>query len=135
RVLARRARAAVRPAGRSARVPRPRARGVDRAGARGDARAPARLPGAAQAPHHAHRRADRGRHGGAQAGGGVLRAVVSGQWGQGGRAHTAPPVPAPRARMSARLLADLLVIVHLLFIAFAIFGGALALRWPKAAWL
>ena len=37
--------------------------------------------------------------------------------------------------MSARLLADLLVIAHLLFIAFAIFGGAFALRWPKAAWL
>jgi hypothetical protein len=37
--------------------------------------------------------------------------------------------------MSPRLLADLLVVVHLLFIAFAVFGGAFALRWPKAAWL
>ncbi len=37
--------------------------------------------------------------------------------------------------MTSRLLADLLVVVHLLFIVFAIFGGAFALRWPKAAWL
>ena len=36
--------------------------------------------------------------------------------------------------MTSRLLADLLVVVHLLFIAFAVFGGAFALRWPKAAW-
>lgn len=37
--------------------------------------------------------------------------------------------------MTSRLLADLLVFVHLLFIVFAIFGGAFALRWPKAAWV
>ncbi len=37
--------------------------------------------------------------------------------------------------MTPRLLADLLVVVHLLFIGFAVFGGAFALRWPKAAWL
>lgn len=33
------------------------------------------------------------------------------------------------------LLADAVVIVHLLFILFAIFGGLLTLRWPRTAYL
>jgi hypothetical protein len=36
--------------------------------------------------------------------------------------------------MSA-LLADAVVVVHVAFIAFALLGGLLALRWPRAAWL
>ena len=35
--------------------------------------------------------------------------------------------------MSPRLLADAVVVFHLLFIAFAVAGGALVLRWPLAA--
>jgi uncharacterized protein DUF2784 len=34
-----------------------------------------------------------------------------------------------------RLLADALVVVHLLFIAFVAGGGFLLLRWPRLAWL
>lgn len=37
--------------------------------------------------------------------------------------------------MSDRLLADAVVVLHLLFIAFALLGGALVLRWPCLAWL
>ncbi len=37
--------------------------------------------------------------------------------------------------MSYRLLADLVLAVHLAFVAFVVAGGVLALRWPKAAWL
>ncbi len=33
------------------------------------------------------------------------------------------------------LLADLLVVVHLLFVAFVGLGGLLVLRWPRVAWL
>ncbi len=33
-----------------------------------------------------------------------------------------------------RLLADAVAVVHLLFVAFVVAGGLLALRWPKAAW-
>jgi hypothetical protein len=33
------------------------------------------------------------------------------------------------------LLADAVVVVHLAFVAFVLFGGLLALRWPRAAWL
>lgn len=33
------------------------------------------------------------------------------------------------------LLADLVVVVHLLFVLFVIGGGLLALRWPRVAWL
>ncbi len=33
------------------------------------------------------------------------------------------------------LLADLVVLVHLVFILFAIAGGLLVLRWPRVAWL
>lgn len=36
--------------------------------------------------------------------------------------------------MSDRLLADAVVVLHLLFIAFALLGGALVLRWPCLAW-
>lgn len=34
-----------------------------------------------------------------------------------------------------RLLADLVVILHLGFILFVLFGGFLALRWPSVLWL
>jgi hypothetical protein len=33
-----------------------------------------------------------------------------------------------------RLLADLVVVVHLAFVGFVVVGGALVLRWPKVAW-
>lgn len=33
------------------------------------------------------------------------------------------------------LLADLVLILHLAFVAFAAFGGLLVLRWPKILWL
>ncbi len=33
------------------------------------------------------------------------------------------------------LLADMLVLLHLLFVAFVMAGGFLLLRWPKLAWL
>lgn len=33
------------------------------------------------------------------------------------------------------LIADLLVLLHLLFVAFVMTGGFLLLRWPKLAWL
>ncbi|WP_420617522.1 DUF2784 domain-containing protein [Candidatus Palauibacter sp.] len=33
-----------------------------------------------------------------------------------------------------RLLADLVLIVHLLFIAFVVAGGFAAIRWPRLAW-
>ena len=32
-------------------------------------------------------------------------------------------------------LADAVVLLHLAFIAFAVLGGLLVLRWPRAAWL
>jgi hypothetical protein len=37
--------------------------------------------------------------------------------------------------MNARLLADAVLLVHLLFILFVIAGGFLALRWRKLAWI
>ena len=37
--------------------------------------------------------------------------------------------------MIFRLLADLVVLLHLLFVIFVVFGGLLALRWPLAAWI
>jgi hypothetical protein len=37
--------------------------------------------------------------------------------------------------MTARMIADLLVAVHFAFIVFAAFGGLLALKWRKAAFL
>jgi hypothetical protein len=33
-----------------------------------------------------------------------------------------------------RILADLVVVLHLGFVLFVVFGGLLALRWPRAAW-
>jgi hypothetical protein len=33
-----------------------------------------------------------------------------------------------------RLLADLVVLLHLGFVAFVVAGGLLVLRWPKVAW-
>jgi hypothetical protein len=35
----------------------------------------------------------------------------------------------------ALMLADLLVLLHLLFVVFVVAGGFLLLRWPKIAWL
>lgn len=35
--------------------------------------------------------------------------------------------------MSPSLVADLLVVVHFLFVAFALLGGALVIRWPWVA--
>lgn len=37
--------------------------------------------------------------------------------------------------MPYRLLADGVLIAHLAFIVFAVFGGMLAWKWPRAAWL
>jgi len=37
--------------------------------------------------------------------------------------------------MSARLLADAVVVVHVAFVAFVLLGGLLAMRWPRAAWV
>jgi hypothetical protein len=37
--------------------------------------------------------------------------------------------------MLSRTAADLVLIVHLGFILFVVFGGFLALRWPKFAWI
>lgn len=37
--------------------------------------------------------------------------------------------------MGYRLLADAIVLLHFAFVAFAVAGGALALRWPRIAWL
>ena len=37
--------------------------------------------------------------------------------------------------MTHKLLADLVVVLHFLFIVFAIFGGVMALRWRWIPWL
>jgi hypothetical protein len=37
--------------------------------------------------------------------------------------------------MPYRLLADVVLVFHLLFVVFAVAGGLLALRWPRTAWL
>ena len=34
-----------------------------------------------------------------------------------------------------RLLADLLVAVHLLYVVFVVLGGLLVLRWPRLTWM
>lgn len=34
-----------------------------------------------------------------------------------------------------RLAADLVVLVHLAFVLFVVFGGLLVLRWPRVAWV
>ena len=36
--------------------------------------------------------------------------------------------------MLALMAADLVVLLHALFIAFVVFGGLLTVRWPRAAW-
>lgn len=36
---------------------------------------------------------------------------------------------------TARLLATAVVLVHMAFVAFAVAGGLLALRWPRVAWV
>lgn len=36
--------------------------------------------------------------------------------------------------MNSGHLADLVVLLHALFVAFAALGGLLAVRWPRAAW-
>ena len=36
---------------------------------------------------------------------------------------------------SARVLATVVVLAHMAFVAFVVAGGALALRWPRVAWL
>lgn len=56
------------------------------------------------------------------------------------RPLTAEPAPRPlrqRGPMDPahyRLLADLVVVVHLAFVAFVVAGGLLVLRWPRLAW-
>ena len=37
--------------------------------------------------------------------------------------------------MSTALLADLVVLLHLLFVLFVVLGALLVVRWPKVAWL
>jgi len=37
--------------------------------------------------------------------------------------------------MLYRVLADLVIVVHLAFVLFAVFGGLLVLRWKRCAWL
>ena len=37
--------------------------------------------------------------------------------------------------MLYRLLADLVVVVHFVFVAFAVAGGLLVLRWPRLVWV
>ena len=36
---------------------------------------------------------------------------------------------------SARVLATVVVLVHMAFVAFVVAGGVLALRWPRVAWV
>lgn len=36
--------------------------------------------------------------------------------------------------MTYRVLADAVLVLHLTFIAFAVLGGLLVLRWPRVAW-
>ena len=43
--------------------------------------------------------------------------------------------PAHNARMSAALLADAVLVVHLMFVLFVGLGGLLVLRWPRLAWV
>lgn len=37
--------------------------------------------------------------------------------------------------MVFRLLADVTVVAHLVFVVFVLFGGLLVVRWPRVAWL
>ena len=36
--------------------------------------------------------------------------------------------------MAYRILADLVLVAHLLFIAFVVLGGFLTIKWPRVAW-
>ena len=36
--------------------------------------------------------------------------------------------------MGYRLIADLIVLLHLVFVLFVVLGGLLALRWPRVKW-
>jgi hypothetical protein len=37
--------------------------------------------------------------------------------------------------MASRIAADAVLLAHLAFVLFVVFGGALVLRWPRFAWL
>lgn len=37
--------------------------------------------------------------------------------------------------MPALILADVVLVLHLAFVLFVLFGGLLALKWPRALWL
>ena len=37
--------------------------------------------------------------------------------------------------MTYRVLADLVLVLHLCFVLFVVLGGLLALRWPRLAWV
>ena len=36
--------------------------------------------------------------------------------------------------MLSGVMADLVLVAHVTFVAFVVLGGLLALRWPRAAW-
>ena len=44
-------------------------------------------------------------------------------------------VESRRAPVSYRLLADAVLVVHLVFVVFVVAGGLPALRWPRLAWV
>jgi len=46
-----------------------------------------------------------------------------------------PPAPLWDSVTMFRLLADLVVLIHLGFVIFVVAGALLALRWPRLAWL
>jgi hypothetical protein len=55
-----------------------------------------------------------------------------------GRLESAPKTVTNRqrrSRMIPRFLADIVVLLHGLFVVFVVFGGFLALRWRGIAWL
>ena len=41
----------------------------------------------------------------------------------------------PPQSLSTSLLADLVVLLHLAFVLFVVFGGLFVLRWPRLAWV
>lgn len=45
------------------------------------------------------------------------------------------PQTGPEFQMIYRLLADLVLLLHFAFVAFAAFGGLLVLRYPKVLWI
>lgn len=42
---------------------------------------------------------------------------------------------SPTRGMSYSLLADIVVVLHMAFVLFAVLGGVLALKWPKITWV